>query len=189
MSTRFPVRRTFLRLEEIRHEGGPEARDPQLKGAAMALVENPFAGRYEPDIESAMDELSPLGEQLASRLARALGGTDRVQGYGKGAVVGQDGELAATVLLAHLPADPTALLEPGDGVREPAARGQAPVGQLAHPHPPARRLGQRHEDLVVRVGDAGLVDELTVEPVEQQLRAVEPRAPRLLLLGVQPARL
>ena len=45
------------------------------------------------------------------------------------------------------------------------------------------------EDLVVRVGDAGLVGELAVEPVLQQLGAVEPGAPGLLLLGVEPARL
>lgn len=68
----------------------------------MALVGNPFAGRYEPDIEPAMEELSPLGEQLASRLARALGGLERIQGYGKGAIVGEDGELEHGALW-HVP--------------------------------------------------------------------------------------
>ena len=100
--TVFPVRRTFLRLEEIRHEGGPAPARPLLRGAAMALVENPLAGRYEPDLEPLMELLVPLGAQLAHRLVTALGGPENVEGYGKGAIVGSDGELEHGALW-HVP--------------------------------------------------------------------------------------
>ena len=104
-------------------------------------------------------------------------------------LVGEDGEQPAAVLGAHLPAHPAALLQPGHRVRQPAAGGQAPVGQLAHPHHPVGRFGEGDQDLVVGVRDAGLVGELAVERVLQQQRAVQPGTPGLLLLGVQPARL
>jgi hypothetical protein len=98
----FPVHRTFLQLEEIRHDGGPAPERPLLRGAAMALVGNPLADRYEPDLEPLMKQLEPLGKQLAVRLAEALGGPEAVQGYGKGAIVGLDGELEHGALW-HVP--------------------------------------------------------------------------------------
>jgi hypothetical protein len=98
----FPVHRPFLQLEEIRHDGGPAPARPLLRGAAMALVGNPLADRYEPDLEPLMKQLEPLGKQLAVRLAEALGGPEAVQGYGKGAIVGLDGELEHGALW-HVP--------------------------------------------------------------------------------------
>jgi len=68
----------------------------------MAVVHNPFAGRYEPEIAPAMDALAPLGARLAARLVDELGGPDAVEGYGKGAIVGEDGELEHGALW-HVP--------------------------------------------------------------------------------------
>lgn len=98
----FTVRRRQLVIEEINHEGGPVAGTPLLRGAAMALVSNPFAGRYEPDIAPGMDLLEPLGEYLADRLVTALGGVDRIESYGKGAIVGGGGEVEHGALW-HVP--------------------------------------------------------------------------------------
>ncbi|MFU1476659.1 amino acid synthesis family protein [Roseovarius sp. C7] len=91
--SRLEIRKTMVVVEEIHHEGGPVAETPLLRGAALAVIRNPFAGRYEPEIQSFMDELRPLGLQLAQRLAEALGGADRIEGYGKASVVGEAGEL------------------------------------------------------------------------------------------------
>lgn len=91
--SRLEIRKTMVVVEEIHHEGGPVAETPLLRGAALAVIRNPFAGRYEPEIQSFMDELRPLGLQLAHRLAEALGGADRIEGYGKASVVGEAGEL------------------------------------------------------------------------------------------------
>lgn len=87
------VRKTVLSIEEIHHEGGPVSNVPLLRGACFAVITNPFAGRYEPDIQGFMDDLRPLGLQLAQRLVEALGGADRIEGYGKGSLVGSAGEL------------------------------------------------------------------------------------------------
>lgn len=88
------IRKIATALEEIHHEGGPAAATPLLRGAAMAVIENPFAGRYVPDIQAFMEDLKPLGLDLAQRLLRLLGGYPaRVEAYGKGAVIGSAGEL------------------------------------------------------------------------------------------------
>lgn len=98
----FPVRRRLLLIEEIHHEGGPVDGPPLRRAAALAVVGNPFAGRYEPDIAGGMEALRPLGAALAAQLVEALGGPEQVEGYGKGAIVGQDGELEHGALW-HVP--------------------------------------------------------------------------------------
>ncbi len=90
---RIDIRKTRLAVEDIHHEGGPPASRPLRVGTVLAVVANPFAGRYEPDLLGFMADLRNLGRTLAEDLARALGGADRVQAYGKGAIVGEDGEL------------------------------------------------------------------------------------------------
>ena len=87
------LRKMITVVEEIHHEGGPRADTPLLRAAAIAIVHNPFAGRYEPDIQGFMDDLRPLGLQMAESLVKTLGGPDRVEGYGKGALIGAGGEL------------------------------------------------------------------------------------------------
>ena len=69
----------------------------------MALVKNPFAGRYVERLQGGMDDLKPLGLLLADRLIAALGGDlKRIDGYGKGAIVGTAGELEHGALW-HVP--------------------------------------------------------------------------------------
>lgn len=98
----FALRRITLQIEEIRHEGGPPPATPHLRGAIMAVVQNPFAGRYVPDIQGAMEDLKPLGLLLTDRLIAALGGRAGIDGYGKGAMVGAAGE-AEHGALWHVP--------------------------------------------------------------------------------------
>jgi hypothetical protein len=87
------IRKIALNVEEIYHEGGPVAETPLLRGACFAVISNPFAGRFVPEIQGFMDDLRPLGIDLASRLAVALGGADKIEGYGKGSLVGAAGEV------------------------------------------------------------------------------------------------
>lgn len=91
--TELKIRKRALVVEEIFHEGGPASDRPLLRGAAIAVITNPFAGRYEPDIQWFMDDLRPLGLDMAKKLAEALGGAERVEGYGKASLVGAGGEL------------------------------------------------------------------------------------------------
>ena len=88
------VRKIATAYEEIHHEGGPAVVTPLLRGAAMAVIGNPFAGQYVPEIQTFMEDLKPLGLELAQRLLRLLGGDPaRIEGYGKGALIGAAGEL------------------------------------------------------------------------------------------------
>lgn len=87
------VRKTVKSLEEIWHEGGPRAEKPYRRAWMLAVIKNPFAGRYEPDIQPFIDDLRPLGLEMAQELIDMLGGKENVQGYGKGAIVGADGEV------------------------------------------------------------------------------------------------
>jgi hypothetical protein len=88
------VRRVLCHVEEIFHEFGPPPAVPLQRGAIAAVIKNVFAGRYVENIAPLMEDLKPLGLELANRLLRAL---DRpaaaIQGYGKAAIVGADGEL------------------------------------------------------------------------------------------------
>ncbi|MCV0352251.1 amino acid synthesis family protein [Nitratireductor aquimarinus] len=99
----FTLRKIALVTEEILHEGGPAPMKPRRRAAALALVKNPFAGGYVEEVESAMEDLKPLGLEMSDRLIAALGGDIAViDGFGKGAIVGTAGELEHGALW-HVP--------------------------------------------------------------------------------------
>lgn len=97
------LRRVLSHVEDIHHEFGPPAPAPLRRGWIAAVLANPYAGRHEPDILPMMEALSPLGIQMAQRLRDALGvPVERIEGYGKGAIVGAAGELEHGALW-HVP--------------------------------------------------------------------------------------
>jgi Amino acid synthesis len=97
------VRKMLTSVEEIFHEGGPAPETPLRRAAALAIIHNPFAGRYVQDIAGFMDDLKPLGMEMAKALIAALGGNSEiVEGYGKGAIVGSAGEVEHGALW-HVP--------------------------------------------------------------------------------------
>ncbi|MGM4985377.1 MULTISPECIES: amino acid synthesis family protein [Rhizobium] len=88
------IRKFLTIVEEIYHEGGKPVAKPLKRGAIVAVIENPFAGSYHEEITGFMKDLEPLGLDMAKRLVAALGGNVAdVEGYGKGIIVGQAGEL------------------------------------------------------------------------------------------------
>ncbi|MDF1855642.1 amino acid synthesis family protein [Pseudooceanicola sp.] len=125
----FTLRKTMIFLEDIQHDGGPVGPVRQ-RGAIVALVRNPFAGGYTPDLQSAMDDLKPLGLLMTDRLIAAMGGRDGIDGYGKAAMCGTGGELEHTALW-HVPGGyamrerlgearaivPSAMKQGGPGIR------------------------------------------------------------------------
>ena len=97
------IRKILTAVEEIRHEGGPPPARPLRRAWVAAVIHNPYAGRYEPDILPLMDALKPLGLDMARTLLAALTGeANQVEGYGKGAIVGSAGELEHGALW-HVP--------------------------------------------------------------------------------------
>ena len=97
------VRRVLTQVEEIRHEFGPAPDVPLLRGAIAVVMRNPFAGRYEADLLPMMEALEPVGVDMAHRLRSAMGiAVERIEGYGKGSIVGSGGELEHGALW-HVP--------------------------------------------------------------------------------------
>ncbi len=132
------VRKYALTVEEIYHEGGKPTAAPLKKGVILAVIENPYAGRYHEDIAGFMKDLEPLGVAMAKRLAEALGGSQVVEGYGKGAIVGQAGELEHGALW-HVPGgyamreilgDAKAIVPSTKKVGGPGARLDVPVTHI-----------------------------------------------------------
>jgi hypothetical protein len=132
------IRRVFTQVEDIFHEFGPPAAQPLRRGAIVAVLTNPFAGRYEPDILPMMEALEPLGVQMAHLLLEAMAvPRERIASYGKGAIVGAAGELEHGALW-HVPGgyamrellgwkDESAPKGQGDGAK--AQNGGAAQGQ------------------------------------------------------------
>lgn len=97
------IRRVLTQIEDIYHEGGPPSGAPLRRGAIGAVLKNPYAGRYVEDLMPMMDALSPLGLRLAQQLLAAMAvPPEGIQGYGKGAIIGEAGELEHGALW-HVP--------------------------------------------------------------------------------------
>jgi hypothetical protein len=88
------IRKFHSTVEDIFHEGGPRSERVHKRAAVLAVIHNPFAGKYVADIMPMMEALNPLGVEMAERLVALLGGDPKaIEGYGKGAIVGAAGEL------------------------------------------------------------------------------------------------
>lgn len=86
------IRKRSLIIETQFHEGGPVVDVPLKLASACAVIENPYAGRYEPDLMPFMAELRSLGTLLAQELVDTLG-KENVEVYSKAAIVGVNGEM------------------------------------------------------------------------------------------------
>lgn len=88
---RIHIRRSFAIVEERREEAGRSAARPLRRVAAVAVVENPYAGRYVDDLKPMIEGSVQLGQDIADIALRAFG-QHEVQSYGKGGIVGLAGE-------------------------------------------------------------------------------------------------
>jgi hypothetical protein len=126
------IRRIVTVVEDIHHEFGPPPPQPLRRGAIAAVLTNPFAGRYEAQILPMMEALNPVGIDMAQRLLAAMAvPADRIEGYGKGAIVGAAGELEHGALW-HVPGG-YAMREllgwKGDAKAYAAGKGETKTGQ------------------------------------------------------------
>lgn len=159
------IRKRLLLLEDIFHEGGPVREEPHRRGAALAVIHNPFAGRYEPEIQGFMDDLRPLGLDLATRLAAALGGAGRIEGYGKASLVGAAGELEHGALW-HAPGG-YAMREVLNGAKAivPSSKKVGGVGariDVPITHVNASYVRSHFDAIEVGLNDAPRADEMVV---------------------------
>ena len=97
------IRKTLLNIETTLIEGGRTAATPLKFITAAAVLKNPWAGKgFVEDLKPEIHAIAPiLGELLTSMIIDAAGGGDKVEGYGKAAVVGLDGEIEHASALIH----------------------------------------------------------------------------------------
>jgi hypothetical protein len=129
------IRRIVTMVEDIHHEFGPPPPQPLRRGAIAAVLTNPFAGRYEAQILPMMEALNPVGIDMARRLLAAMAvPAERIEGYGKGAIIGAAGELEHGALW-HVPGG-YAMREllgwKGDAKAYAAGKGEVKTGQAGN---------------------------------------------------------
>lgn len=96
------IRKIAVFIEEIHQEMGQTISPPTRKAAAVAVIANPLAGRFEEDLEPLMAIGEELGGLLGERCVAALGITPaQAESYGKAALVGVDGELEHAAAILH----------------------------------------------------------------------------------------
>lgn len=165
MSEQLEIRKVLTVTEEWLQDGGRPSKNRTRLAAAMAVIANPYAGRYVEDLAPLVDGLAPpLGELLAAKVCEVLG--DDVESYGKGALVGENGELEHGSAIIHT-------LKFGNPFRD-AAKGTAllpsaekrggcgsPI-DIALKHKDDHAVRSHHWTFEVRVPDAPAADEIVV---------------------------
>ena len=175
MSELIRVRKLLLLVEEIRHDGGPPPEKPRRRAAICAVVKNPYARGYVEDITPLMEALKPLGLEMSNRLVDALRGDPAViDGYGKGTIVGEAGELEHGALW-HVPGgygmrevlgDSRAIVPSSKKVGGMGARLDVPIGHIN-----AAYVRSHFDAMELGVPDAPRADEMVLSLV----MAVGPR--------------
>ena len=164
------IRKLVVQIDEIHREMDRAVEPPTRKALAMAVIDNPCAGRY---VES-LDELIAIGEELGAllgqRCVQALGiQPAQAQSYGKAAIVGEAGELehAAAILHPKLGAPLRAAVEKGAAL-VPSAKKQGGVGSAVDVplgHKDAAFVRSHFDAMEARIADAPRADEIVVAVV------------------------
>ncbi len=161
------IRKIVTVVEEVLTEMGQTISPPTRRAAAIAVIENPFAGKYVADLEELMAIGEELGGLLGERCVQALGiSPSEVQSYGKAALVGENGELehAAAILHPRLGKPLRAAVEKGAAL-VPSNKKRGPMG---HPldvplgHKDAAYVRSHFDGMEVRVNDAPRANEILV---------------------------
>ena len=167
LSRKAKIRKIVTFIEETRSEMGRDVNPPVRRAAAVAVIENPFAGQFVEDLSLLMDIGEELGGILVERAVAALGiPGGSVESYGKAAAIGENGELehAAAILHPKL----------GGPVRKALGKGAALIpsskkrGGLGVPldiplgHKDAAFVRSHFDGMEIRVPDAPRANEIIV---------------------------
>ena len=161
------IRKLAVFLEETREEGGRKVDPPTRRAAAVAVIENPFAGRYVEDLSELIDIGEELGGLLAEKAVAALGiPGERVESYGKAAAVGENSELehAAAILHPKLGAPVRKALGKGAALIPSSKKRGGPGVALDIPlgHKDAAFVRSHFDGMEVRLNDAPRANEIMV---------------------------
>jgi len=161
------IRKLVIQVDETRKEMGKDITPPTRRAVAIAVIENPYAGRYSENL----DELIAIGEELGALLGqkavKALGiEPGQAQSYGKAAIVGENGELehAAAILHPKLGAPLRVAVEKGAAL-VPSAKKRGTLGtaiDVPLGHKDAAFVRSHFDAVEARVSDAPRANEIVV---------------------------
>ncbi|MEJ1166276.1 amino acid synthesis family protein [Variovorax sp. CCNWLW186] len=161
------IRKLVVQVDETRKEMGRDITPPTRRAVAIAVIENPYAGRFSENL----DELIAIGEELGALLGqkavKALGiEPGQAQSYGKAAIVGENGELehAAAILHPKLGAPLRVAVEKGAAL-VPSAKKRGTLGtaiDVPLGHKDAAFVRSHFDAVEARVSDAPRANEIVV---------------------------
>jgi len=161
------IRKIIVQVDEIRVEMGRPVNPPTRRAIAIAVIENPHAGRFVEDLTELIDIGEELGGLLGERCVAALGIVSaQAESYGKAAIVGEAGELehAAAILHPKLGAPLRKAVEKGAAL-VPSAKKMGTLGTVIDVplgHKDAAYVRSHFDAIEARVSDAPRPREIVV---------------------------
>ena len=161
------IRKLVVQVDETRIEMGQAVEPPTRRALAMAVIENPYAGRYEANLDALVAIGEELGALLGAKCVAALGIVpSQAQSYGKAAIVGEAGELehAAALLHPKLGAPLRLAVEKGAAL-VPSAKKVGGLGtaiDVPLGHKNAAFVRSHFDAIEARVADAPRANEIVV---------------------------
>ena len=161
------IRKLVTIVDEIHSEMGKTINPPTRRAAAIAVIENPFAGFYQEDLEDLMNIGEELGSLLGKRCIEALGiKPSEAESYGKAALIGENGELEHGAALLHprMGAPLRSEVEKGAAL-VPSSKKRGPMGDaldIPLGHKNAAYVRSHFDGMEVRVNDAPRANEILV---------------------------
>lgn len=174
------VRKYALVVDETHVEMGRDVQPPTRRAAAIAVIANPFAGKYQADLEELMAIGEELGAVLGKRAVAALGiKPGSAESYGKAAIVGEAGELehAAAILHPRLGKPLREAVEKGAALVPSAKKMGGPGTPIDVPlgHKDAAYVRSHFDAMEVRLGDSPRANEILIAIVVTDSGRPSPR--------------
>ncbi|ACD18703.1 amino acid synthesis family protein [Paraburkholderia phytofirmans] len=161
------LRKLVVQVDETRIEMGQAVEPPARRAVAIAVIDNPYAGRYEAKLDALIEAGEELGALLGNKCVEALGiAPGEAQSYGKAAIVGEAGELehAAAILHPKLGAPLRIAVEKGAAL-VPSAKKMGTLGtaiDVPLGHKDAAFVRSHFDAIEARVSDAPRANEIVV---------------------------
>jgi hypothetical protein len=174
------IRKIIVQVDEVLQEGGQAVNPPTRRALAMAVIANPYAGKFSENLDQLIDIGEELGGLLGERCVKALGiKPEDAHSYGKAAIVGEGGELehAAAILHPKLGAPLRKAVSKGAAL-VPSAKKQGTLGtaiDVPLGHKDAAFVRSHFDAMEARVNDAPRANEIVVAVVVTESGRPHPR--------------
>jgi hypothetical protein len=174
------IRKIIVQVDEVLQEGGQAVNPPTRRALAMAVIANPYAGKFSENLDQLIDIGEELGGLLGERCVKALGiQPEDAHSYGKAAIVGEGGELehAAAILHPKLGAPLRKAVSKGAAL-VPSAKKQGTLGtaiDVPLGHKDAAFVRSHFDAMEARVNDAPRANEIVVAVVVTDSGRPHPR--------------